>query len=71
MKKQIAVIVGLLLTLGTAAAGSFIYGNAQPEQVLSYKEPTAAVLSAVAPETVEVWKATAASNDYVAPKAPI
>jgi hypothetical protein len=74
MKKQIAVTCGLLLTLGTAVAGSLMYGSAPTEpstEVQSYVEPSSATLSAIAPETLEFWKATAASNDYVAPKVPI
>ena len=69
---QIAVSAGLLLALGTAVAGSLIYGD---ESSAALSGPAtadaAAAASAVSPETIELWKLTAASNDYVAPKVPI
>ena len=69
---QIAVSAGLLLALGTAVAGSLISGNGSSAVVAAAATAdTAATVSAVSPETIELWKLTAASNDYVAPKVPI
>jgi hypothetical protein len=69
MKKRIAIsFVGLLLTLGTAVAGTLIYGHGQKDGLESYPPASAAQ---VTPETIAMWKATATSRDYVAPKVPI
>ena len=69
MKKRIAIgFVGLLLTLGTAVAGTMIYGHGQKSGSESYA-PAAA--TEVTPEMIAMWKATAASSDYIAPKVPI
>jgi hypothetical protein len=68
MKKRIAIgFVGLLLTLGSAVAGTLIYGHGQKSTLESYA-PAAAP---VTPETIAMWKATANSRDYIAPKVPI
>ena len=69
MKKRIALaFAGLLLTLGTAVAGTLIYGHGQKESLDSYQPATA---RQVTPEMIAMWKATAASSDYIAPKVPI
>lgn len=74
MKKHM-VLGALLLTLGTAAAaGSFLYGHDQTEETArsitlpSDLEPVSQEATA---DMIAMWKATAASTDYVAPKAPI
>jgi len=68
MKKRIAIgFVALLLTLGTAVAGTLIYGHSQ-NSALESDSPAAAQ---VTPETIAMWKATASSRDYIAPKVPI
>jgi hypothetical protein len=69
MKKRIAIgFVGLLLTLGTAFAGTLIYGHGQKNALDTYQPASAAQ---VTPETIAMWKATATSRDYIAPKVPI
>jgi hypothetical protein len=69
MKKRIALgFVGLLLTLGTAVAGTLIYGQGQKQTLDSYQPASA---REVTPEMIAMWKATAASSDYIAPKVPI
>jgi hypothetical protein len=72
MKTRIALATGLLLTVGTAVAGTLIYGQskqaANPEL-----SPTITISAAdtVTPEMFAAWQATAGADDYLAPKAPI
>lgn len=74
MKTRIAFGATLLLTLGTAVAGTFFYGHepvvAETTRITlpSDNDP---VSQEVTPEMIAMWKATAASTDYEAPKAPI
>jgi hypothetical protein len=67
MKKHILVGTSLLLTLGTAVAGTLMYGQGSGTAV----EPSSAAFDQPSPATIEMWKATASSSDYIAPKAPI
>lgn len=72
MKSRIVVGATLLLTLGSAVAGSFLYGQGR----VAAAEPQwpVAVVPAeqsVTPELIAMWKATAASSDYTAPRMPI
>ncbi len=70
MRLRIALGAGLLLTLGTAVAS--MYGRAQTQALPSYESDAAVVVQPqVSPETIAIWKATAASTDYLAPKLPI
>lgn len=83
MKKRIALGAAMLLTLGTAVAGTILYGHDQAARVEQMAEqqitlPSDTVsseqgstVSSVTPEQIAMWKATAASTDYEAPKAPI
>jgi hypothetical protein len=88
MKKRIALGAAMLLTLGTAVAGTFLYGHEQAatvehsdeqmsEQQITLPSDTSSSaeerskVSTVTPEQIAMWKATAASTDYEAPKAPI
>lgn len=74
MTKRIALAAALLLTLGTAAgAGSFFYGQLEVEETVRITLPSdhEAVSQQVTPETIAMWKATAASIDYEGTKAPI
>jgi hypothetical protein len=72
MKTRIAVGAGLLLTLGTAAAGTFIFGQSSTQTPRSVELAPGAVTSErVTPQMIAMWKATASSSDYVAPKVPI
>lgn len=68
MKKRIALGVGLALTLGTAVAS--MYGRGETDPALNLETQTD-VSSEVSPATLAMWKATAASMDYTAPKLPI
>ena len=70
MKKHILVGTSLLLTLGTAVAGTFMYGRGSSEAD-AYAPATSGALEQPSATTIEMWKATAVSYDYVAPKAPI
>jgi hypothetical protein len=67
MKKHILVGTSLLLTLGTAVAGTLMYG---PGSSIAL-DPASVALEQPSPATIEEWKATASSSDYIAPKAPI
>jgi hypothetical protein len=76
MKKRIVLGAGMLLTLGTAVAGTFLYGHEQSARVQRMAErqitlPSDTAEQSVTPEMIAMWKATAASTDYEAPKAPI
>lgn len=74
MKKHIAfVATGLLLTLGTAVAGNFLYGHEPVGETVQITLPSDHDPAAqrVTPEMIAMWKATAASTDYEATKAPI
>jgi len=74
MTKRIALAASLLLTLGTAAAaGSFFYGHHEESEVVQITLPSDSEPSSqqVTPEMIAMWKATAASTDYEALKAPI
>ena len=63
MKTRIAVGAGLLLTLGTAMAGTLIYGQGQGR--------SATAQSQVTPEMLATWRAEAAADDYISPKVPL
>lgn len=75
MKTRIAITgTGLLLTLGSAVAGTLIYGQdrnafAQPYESVAVATPAAD--QQVTPEMIAMWKATAVSSDYIAPRVPI
>lgn len=72
MRKLIALGGCLLLTLGSAAAGSFFYAHAPApvSQITlpSDHEPQELQINSV---TIAIWKASAASADVFSPKAPI
>jgi hypothetical protein len=75
MKTHFALGVGLLLTLGSAVAGSVIYGQGQAAsqsaslEVEPVRVPAAQLQPT--PELIALWKATSASPDYAAPKTPL
>jgi hypothetical protein len=77
MKKRIALGAAMLLTLGTAVAGTFLYGHESAareqtvEQQITLPSDSQSSAQTVTPEMIAMWKATAASTDYEAPKAPI
>lgn len=68
MKKRVALGVGLALTLGTAVASMYGRGEADPALNLETQTDASSEVSAA---TLAMWKATAASTDYMAPKLPI
>jgi hypothetical protein len=71
MKKHILVGTSLLLTVCTAVAGTFMYSHAPSAAVDSYAPATSVALERPSLATIEMWKATASSSDYLPPKAPI
>jgi hypothetical protein len=74
MKTRIALGAGLLLTLGTAMAGTLIYGQGQERSAIAQPELTAATVavdSEVTPQMLATWRAEAAVEDYVSPKVPL
>ncbi|HEY5754477.1 MAG TPA: hypothetical protein VIU34_01580 [Steroidobacter sp.] len=78
MKKRIALGAAMLLTLGTAVAGTFLYGHEQAameqvaeQQITLPSDNQQPSTQSVTPDMIAMWKATAASTDYEAPKAPI
>jgi hypothetical protein len=70
MTKRIAVGVSLLLTIGSAVGGTFIYGQADAERITAGGMVNAQA-AAPTPYTIAMWKATAASADYISPKVPL
>ena len=71
MKKHILLGTSLMLTLGTAVAGTLMYGNVSSATTDAYSPTTSVVQEQPSAATIEMWKATASSSDYLAPKAPI
>lgn len=72
MNIRIALGSALLLTVGTAVAGTFIYGQGKP--ATAPEASPAATISAttpVTPEMIAVWRTTANADEYMAPKVPI
>jgi hypothetical protein len=68
---RILLGTGLLLTVGTAVAGTFLYGQGTRAATPAVSPAvTLSATSAVTPETMAMW-ATDSSDDYVAPKVPI
>lgn len=71
MKKHILLGTTLLLTLGTAVAGTFMYGQNSTAGVDQYAPAQSVALEQLSPATIEAWKVSASSSDYITPKAPI
>ena len=71
MKKHILLGTSLLLTLGTAVAGTLMYGQGSSTTPESYAPASSIAQDLPSQATIEMWKATASSSDYLAPKAPI
>jgi hypothetical protein len=73
MKTRIAFGATLLLTLGTAVAGTFFYGHQPVGETARITLPSdnEPMTQEVTPEMIAMWKATASSTDYEAIKAPI
>jgi hypothetical protein len=73
MKKRIALATSLLLSLGSAVAGTFFYGHEPVRETVQITLPSdlETVAPQVTPEMIAMWKAAAVSTDYESPKAPI
>jgi hypothetical protein len=75
MSNRIVVGTALLLTLGTAVAGTFLYG--QTPVTSNATSGTSAPLidqtfdEALSVQTMESWKANAVASNYIPPKLPI
>lgn len=68
MKTRIAVVgAGLLLTIGSAVAGSVMFGQDKSEQAAS----VASASLEVSAETIAMWKATSSTSGYIAPRVPL
>lgn len=67
MKRRIALAAGLLLTLGSAVAGSLLYGQQGASELAVVPEST----EQVTPAMIATWKETSASGGYIAPRVPI
>ena len=70
MKTRIAIGAALLLTLGSAVAGSYIYSQERAEASASPVMGSAAADN-VTPEMIAHWKFTSNSSNYIAPRRPI
>jgi hypothetical protein len=70
MKTRIAVGATLLLTLGSAVAGSMFYGQSQREKAL---EPVTSDIGPerITPAMIAEWKQNSSRSDYIAPRVPI
>ncbi|HLS82616.1 MAG TPA: hypothetical protein VK025_14545 [Steroidobacter sp.] len=72
MKTHFAIGAALLLTLGSAVAGSLIIGSGESARAVSgFEAQIPASQLEATPDLIVMWKATAASTEYSAPKAPI
>ncbi|HEY7638846.1 MAG TPA: hypothetical protein VH814_03895 [Steroidobacteraceae bacterium] len=71
MKKHILLGTSLLLTLGTAVAGTLMYGQGSSAALESYAPAGSVALEQPSPATIEMLKASASASEYLAPKAPI
>jgi hypothetical protein len=71
MKKRILLGTSLLLTVCTAVAGTFMYAHGSSAAVDPYAPASSVAQELPSAATIEMWKATASSSDYLAPKAPI
>lgn len=69
MKTRILIGTGLLLTLGTAVAGSMLYGQTSAQEVARIAAPES--YEPATPEMIAMWKATSSSADYIAPRVPL
>ena len=69
MKTRIALGAGLLLTIGSAVAGTLMYEQGRVEPSVHVVTPVAQ--QEVTPQMVAMWKATTTPSDYVAPRVPI
>jgi hypothetical protein len=71
LKKRIALGTALLLTLGTAVAGTLMYGHDASDVAPRAVEANVAADAAPTPAMIEAWKATASADDSMSVKLPI
>lgn len=72
MNIRIMLGTGLLLTVGTAVAGTLLYGQGAPASAVEGAPlVTLSATSEVTPEMLAAWAATDSADDYLAPKVPI
>ena len=72
MNIRILLGTGLLLTVGTAVAGTLLYGQGAPAASPELSPAiTLSATSAATPEMIATWAAADSADDYVAPKVPI
>jgi hypothetical protein len=69
MKTRIVVVgAAMLLSLGSAVAGSIIFAQGKGEGMASVAPVAQQELTA---ETIAMWKATASTSGYTAPRVPL
>jgi hypothetical protein len=70
MKTHVVIGAALLLTLGSAVAGSLLYGQSRQTPAV---QPMHADVTAdqVTPAMIADWKESSTSFGYIAPKVPI
>jgi hypothetical protein len=72
MKTRIAIGCGLLLTLGTAVAGTWIYEQGRTDSHAADEVAVGPTLAQeVTPEMIAMWKASSTSAYYIAPRVPL
>ena len=72
MNIRILLGTGLLLTVGTAVAGTLLYSQGAPAANAQIGPPIALSATSIAtPEMLATWAASSSDDDYVAPKVPI
>jgi hypothetical protein len=69
---RILLGTGLLLTVGTALAGTLLYGQGvSPASPELSPAVTLSATSTATPEMIATWAAADSADYYVAPKVPI
>jgi hypothetical protein len=68
---RILIGTGLLLTVGTAVAGTLLYGQGTPPSADAVGPAAISAASEATPEMIAMWAASDSYDDYVAPKVPI
>ena len=71
IKKRIALGTALLLTLGTAVAGTLMYGHEASDATPGAVEANIAADAIPTPAMIEAWKTTASAEDSMSVKLPI
>ena len=71
MNIRILLGTGLLLTVGTAVAGTLLYGQGGHASPEFGPAVTLSATSTATPEMIATWAAADSADYYVAPKVPI